>query len=246
MDYQPFPNTHWSLVQRAGETDAAARREALAALLGRYQPALRSYLRFVKRLSPEDADELLQAFIADRLLEHELIRRADQTRGRFRTLLLTSLNNFAISRGRAARVRAAEAFDADGEGIGAGAGGVSPDMVVEAAWARALVHDVIEAMRQECARSQRADVWAVFEGRILAEVFGKGRVVPYEELAAGLKLESPSQAANLLVTAKRMYARLLRLAVGEYETDPDAIDAEIADLRRILAADDSENSSGDE
>jgi hypothetical protein len=237
MDYQPFPNTHWSLVQRAGETDAAARREALAALLGRYQPALRSYLRVVKKLPPEDADELLQAFIADRLLEHELIRRADQARGRFRTLLLTSLNNFAISRGRAARVRAAEPLEAASEGIAAGAGGVSPDMVVEAAWARALVHDVIEAMRQECARTRRDDVWAVFEGRILAEVFGKGRVVPYEELAAGLKLESPSQAANLLVTAKRMYARLLRLAVGEYETDPDAIEAEIAGLRCSLAAD---------
>ena len=235
MDYQPFPNTHWSLVQRAGKPDAAARREALAALLVRYQPALRSYLRVVKKLPPDPADELLQAFIADQLLEHELIRRADQSRGRFRTLLLTSLNNFAISRGRAARRRAAEPLDASGEGLAAEAGGLSPDLVVEAAWARTLVHDVIEAMRQECERTNRPDVWAVFEGRILAEVFGTGRVVPYEELAAGLQLESPSQAANLLVTAKRMYARLLRLAVAEYESDPGAIDAEIADLRHILS-----------
>jgi tetratricopeptide (TPR) repeat protein len=237
MDYQPFPNTHWSLVQRAGKPDAAARRAALAVLLGRYQPALRSYLRVVKRLPADEADELLQAFIADQLLEHELIRRADQARGRFRTLLLTSLNNFAVSRGRAARRRAAEPLDAAGEGLAADAGGLSPDLVVEAAWARSLVHDVLQAMHQECTRTSRPDVWAVFEGRILAEVFGTGRVVPYEDLAAALQLESPSQAANLLVTAKRMYARLLRLAVGEYESDLGAIDAEIADLRRILAAD---------
>ena len=237
MGYQPFPNTHWSLVRRAGKPDAAARREALTALLGRYQPALRSYLRVVKRLPAEEADELLQGFIADQLLERELIGRADQARGRFRTLLLTSLNNFAVSRGRAARRRAAEPLDARGEGPVGEAGGLSPDVVVEAAWARALVHDVIAAMREECVRTGRGDVWAVFEGRILGEVFGTGRVIPYEELAAGLGLESPSQAANLLVTAKRMYARLLRLAVGEYEADLGAIDAEIADLRRVLAAD---------
>ena len=228
--YQPFPSTHWSLVRRAGSADDAARREALATLLTRYRPALLSYLRFVNGLASDEADELLQDFIADHLLERQLAAKADPARGRFRTLLLTSLKNFATDHARAQRRRSAEPL----ENTPQVAAEVSPHAVVEAAWARALVRDVLEAMRRECAATGREDVWAVFEGRILEEAFGSGDTVPYATLAASLRLESPTQAANLLVTAKRMYARLLRLAVGEYESDPDAVEAEIADLRQTL------------
>ena len=65
-------------------------------------------------------------------------------------------------------------------------------------------------------------------------------------VAAVALAASSAQAANLLVTAKRMYARLLRLAVGEYESDPDAIDHEIADLRRLLAAHPAAPAPGDD
>lgn len=232
MDYQPFPQTHWSLVRRAGQPALASRREALAVLLGRYQPALRSYLRFVRKLPADQADDLLQAFIADQLLEQNLIARADESRGKFRTLLLTSLNNFAISRSRQAKLRSAESLPE----TPAPSAEPGPERVVQAAWARALVHEVIAAMREECRQAKRSDIWLVFEGRILAEIFGTGPVLAYEDLAAQLRLQSPAQAANLLVTAKRMYVRLLRVAVAEYEAVPEDVDAEIAELRGILAA----------
>ncbi|HVT79924.1 MAG TPA: hypothetical protein VHM90_04650 [Phycisphaerae bacterium] len=233
-DYQGFPQTHWSLVRRAGAPDATARQEALAILLSRYQPALRSYLRVVRQMNEADADDLLQAFIADQVLGNELLRRADQSRGRFRTLLLASLNNFAIDRARAAQRRAADPLASDSAADEEMPG---PHAAVEAEWARALVHEVLQAMRAECERTGRRDVWRVFESRVLAEIFGpQAAVTPYEQLAAELRLQTPAQAANLLVTGKRMYARLLRVAVAEYEPDPEDIDAEIADLRRILAA----------
>src|SRR5882724_10560596 len=98
---QPFPNTHWSLVRRAGLADASARREALGVLLARYEPALRLYIYATWEIPDEQAEDLLQAFIADQILERELCRMADESRGRFRSLLLTSLRNFAISRYRA-------------------------------------------------------------------------------------------------------------------------------------------------
>ena len=44
----------------------------------------------------------------------------------------------------------------------------------------------------------------------------------------------PAQAANALVTAKRMFARVLKSVVVEY-TEGAAADQEIADLRAILA-----------
>jgi RNA polymerase sigma-70 factor (ECF subfamily) len=245
--YHPFPNTHWSLVRRAGEEDAGVRREALGVLLVRYAPALRSYLRVVKKVPTEQVEDLVQGFIAERMLEGEIIARADPARGRFRALLLTSLNNYAASRWRAERVRRGEMLGEQAEEMPSATS--APAVAVEAAWARTLVRDVLAAMRRECMVTERADVWAVFEGRILAEIFGEGDVVPYEVLATELGLKTPGQAANLLVTGKRMYARLLRQAVGEYEREPAAVEAEIADLQRVLAAGDEglrERASWDE
>ena len=55
-----LPTTHWSLVARAGFTDNEARRDALGELLTRYLPALRAHLIHSKRLTDDEADDVLQ------------------------------------------------------------------------------------------------------------------------------------------------------------------------------------------
>jgi hypothetical protein len=175
---------------------------------------------------------LLQAFIADKVLEDELFRHADQKRGRFRTFLLTSLNNFVNSYFRKVKrqplqLSAVEFLPQAKEDPG--------DTEVEAAWARSLIREVLRAMENECLRIKRRDIWVVFEGRILRQMFQNQEPVSYAALASILKLKSPTQAANLLVTGKRMYSRLLRTAVAEYERDEQAIDDEITVLRRVLS-----------
>jgi len=229
--YHPFPATHWSLVQRAGVPDEETRREALKNLLERYEPALRSYL-LIGRQMPEDAvDELLQAFIADRVLASELFRRADREKGKFRSLLLTSLQNFEISMFRSKKIRATvplkKNMSSEVE--------ASSDVAVVAAWARSLVNSVLLAMKQECEKSGRVDIWMVFDERIVAAAFEHKSPTSYEELANRLNLISPAQAANLLVTGKRMYARILRAAVAEYVLESDQVDDEIMELQQILA-----------
>ena len=76
-----FPTTHWSLVGRAGQDATENKRQAVGELLNRYLPALRAQsayhrqsrwitfdLVYGKRLAPEDADDLLQEFIATKIL----------------------------------------------------------------------------------------------------------------------------------------------------------------------------------
>lgn len=45
---------------------------------------------------------------------------------------------------------------------------------------------------------------------------------------------SPTAASNALVTAKRMYARILRAVVAQYADDPHEVESEIAELRAIV------------
>jgi hypothetical protein len=203
--------------------------EALATFLQRYCPALRSYLRTVRHYSEHEAEDVVQAFVADKIIEKNLLQHADQRRGRFRSFLLTSFTNYCISRARAqAGIPAVDQLSIEPET------GQAPDALLEAEWARALVGGLLALMRDECVASGRMDVWAVFHARTVEPVYSGASPESYETLARRLGLSSPTQAANLLVTGKRMYARLLRSAIAEYEFDDHAIEQEVADLHRCL------------
>jgi len=226
-----FPVTHWSLVKRAGAADAVARREALQLLLERYIPTLRYFLCITFRFREEEASDLLQAFVADQLLVKQLISQADKSKGRFRSFLLVSLRNYTIDVFRqqkgSQKLLSDEPEFADRK--------VNSDLLIQASWARTLLNNVMVAMKRECEESGRMDIWQVFEERVLSPIFSQTVPPSYENLAQRLGLVSPTQAANLLVTGKRTYTRLLRAAVGEYEQGPGEIDNEIRELWRVLS-----------
>lgn len=234
-----FPTTQWSLVQRACQTDEAGRREALAALLQKYLPALRSYLITAKHISPQRADDLVQGFIADKIIEQNMLDHARQGKGKFRSFLMVTLNNYVIShhRGEAAAKRApAQGFAVLDEHAVQVEGGDDPAEQFNAAWARQLVAEALKRMQAECEQSQRADLWAIFQGRVLRPAFEGQPATDYSELVQQLGLNAPLEACRLLTTAKRMFSRNLRAAASEYASNDGDTGAEIDDLRRILAS----------
>ena len=87
-----FATTQWSIVVAAGEMGAHEARLALAQLCETYWYPLYAYVR--RRVgNVHEAQDLTQAFFCH-LLEKQTIARADRSRGRFRTFLVTALKNF--------------------------------------------------------------------------------------------------------------------------------------------------------
>jgi hypothetical protein len=68
-----FPSTPWSAVSLAAHGEEPTGRRALGALLARYLPAMRTYLVVERRLDRHRADDLLQSFVAERVLEGNLL-----------------------------------------------------------------------------------------------------------------------------------------------------------------------------
>jgi RNA polymerase sigma-70 factor (ECF subfamily) len=226
-----FPTTQWSLVDRAGRDDAQARRQALGKLVTRYLPALRAHLVYGKRLSPDDADDLLQEFLVGKVLERDLIARANRDLGRFRTFLLTALDRFRIDRLRRdhARRRAPGGARVDLD-RGPDALPASTSDAFDVAWARRVIDESLARMRAECEASGRPEVWAVFQCRLLDPITEGCEPVGYETLIERFGFRSPSQASNVLITAKRAFARALRSVVGEYTRDQAEVELEIHEL----------------
>jgi DNA-directed RNA polymerase specialized sigma24 family protein len=234
-----FPTTHWSLVGRAGRDADQDRRQALGELLVRYLPALRAHLVYGKHLSPDDADDLLQEFVAGKILEKNLIGRADAHLGKFRTFLLTSLDRFRIDRVREQAAQKRSPGEGRQQILGDQADLLKAPQSCDAfdvAWARNVIEQTVAAMRQQCEASGRMDVWGVFECRLLDPLMNGAEPVEYEAMIERFGFQSPSQASNVLVTAKRMFARLLRSVIGEYALGTEEIESEIRDLMEVLAA----------
>jgi RNA polymerase sigma-70 factor (ECF subfamily) len=199
---------------------------ALDTLLRRYWPALVAHLVHKMQLPRDRAEDLVQSFIQEKLLERNLLERADPAKGKFRTYLLTALDRFVIDCWRK-QAHAARAGDlpADAE-AGAGLD------VFDVAWAMQVLVESIKGMRAECASKRRPDLWGVFAGRALAPLRG-AEPVPYQVLAERLGLESAKQAANRYLIAEEMFRRNFWAVLVEYAGDE--IEVEAQDFRQIVA-----------
>jgi RNA polymerase sigma-70 factor (ECF subfamily) len=234
---QFFPTTIWTMVHDADDAESpAVQAEALAKLLGRYAPAMKAHLTRRKRVPPEQAEDLVQGFIMGKVLEKNLLGQADKARGKFRTFLLTALDRYAISEFRAATAQKR------------GGGNVAPlDALAEPSdaadeadtfdteWARGVLGQAIDAMQAECEANSRPDVWGIFNDRLLKPTLEQTPPPEYDELVKRYQIANPTQASNLLITGKRMFARCLQAVIADYADGEDAVKAEMDDLMNTLS-----------
>lgn len=223
-----FPTTRWSLVARG--------REGLSSLYSQYRSAMVAHLVFRKRCRAEEAEDLVQGFVTSQLLEKDLVGGADQTKGRFRTYLLTALDRYLSNarRDSMAKKRSAGSPVVHLDGAPEPMAQEDPAAPFETEWARQILRRTLEVMETECREGGRADVWTVFDARLLKPLFEDIPAPAYEELMRLLGTTSPAHAANLLITGKRMFARLIRQIIAEYADSDEAIELEIEELIQAL------------
>jgi RNA polymerase sigma-70 factor (ECF subfamily) len=246
-----FPATRWSLVGRAagaakppvsGHSGHSGRREALGVLLQRYLPALRAHLLARRRISADRIDDLLQGFVAEKVLERDLLAAADQARGRFRAFLVTALENYAANQVRhesagcrnPAGSGAGKLLTLDVDGAPDPAARAVPHDGFDVAWAREVLREAVVRTREECLATGRADLWDVLSSRVVAPALGDSQRTGYTELVARHGYATPKHAQNALTTAKRRFEQVLRGVIAEYVLDDEELEAELDGLGEIL------------
>jgi hypothetical protein len=235
--FPAIPNTDWTLVERAAEASSTPQKVAMHTLLTLYYPALRAYVVSKWSIPQERAEEYLQEFLATKVVGENLIGQARKERGRFRNFIRATLDDFVVSlmRRESAKKRSPGNLAPLACGDMVVDRGPSPRQAFEIAWAREVIAAAVEAMKQECQRTQRPDLWALFETRILQPALDGSTPVAYDLLVEKFRFRSPLQAANALTTAKRMLERNLRLILSSYSSSEGEVDEEICDLRMILS-----------
>jgi RNA polymerase sigma factor (sigma-70 family) len=234
LDYNGgvFEETHWSVVLEAAKTHAPGSQSALAHLLQSYWRPLYLYVR-QRNAEHHDAQDAIQGFFMS-LLENRSLGRANPERGRFRTFLLASLNNYLANEyRREQRVKrggefefvpmsAATEFDVSGSSD-------PPEMEFDREWARALLDRALQTTEQDYAKRGKE---ALFGG-LRQFLTGAPDLPGYTAVSAQLGIS----AASAKVEVHRLRAQFrekLRREVACTVTEPGEIDDELQYLRRLL------------
>src|SRR5262245_28431317 len=161
-----FATTQWSVVLRAGQSDDRDSLSALEKLCRKYWAPLYSYVRR-RGYGRDDAQDLTQEFFI-RLMEHNRIARADQTKGRFRAFLLSSLKNFLAdewdkskAKKRGGDVQFVPLQFDSGETMYElePVDNVTPEQIFERRWALTLLDTVLTQLRNEHEREGKLDTF---------------------------------------------------------------------------------------
>ena len=231
-----FFTTHWSVVLQAGREDSPQTAEALESLCRSYWYPLYAYVRRHGH-DAHDAPDLVQGFFA-RFLERKYLRHADRNRGRFRTFLLSSLQNFLINewnkanrekRGGSRRILSLDEEMAEARFAAEPAMDQPPDALYDRGWAAVLLDRAIAALRAEFEQSGKQDV---FE-RLKVFVWGEKNALSYAAMAEQLGMTEGAVKVAVHRLRQR-YGELLRAEVAQTVTTPVEVDEELRYLVSVI------------
>jgi len=232
--------TNWSLIYQAAQTGSPGSVEAWEQLARRYWPAIYAYIRKSGR-GVDVAADLTQGFVCEVMMGRHLLESADPERGRFRTLLLTALKNYLVEQHRRATRRKRAPYgkrvlelDGPDSVMVQVPTDATPDYVFSAQWGATLVKRVLEQVRAECEKEGLTAHWTVFELRVARPMLLGDEPVPYADLVDRLSLKDAAQAANMMITVKRRFARALLAEVQETVANPTDVEDELHALVRDL------------
>lgn len=230
-----FATTRWTLVLGAGGIDEPGRHEILTGLCRTYWPPVYAYIRR-QGVKACDAQDLAQAFFS-RLLQRDFFARAERERGRFRTFLLCSLQNFlrdehdrmgAAKRG-GTNVFSFEELKAEQGYLSEPVDGLTPERLFERRWALTLLERVMARLETEFRQSARGELFVELRQRL----WGGNREEPVHELAR--RLGVGESAFHVMLHRLRARLReLLRAEIAELVESPADVEDEIAHMIRVL------------
>jgi RNA polymerase sigma factor (sigma-70 family) len=173
-----FPETHWSELLEIRNPAHPRHAEHLAGLVGAYWKPAYLYLRAIRKMNAEDAEDLTQQFFA-MLVARRALDNLSPDRGSFRGFLKTALRRFAVSADRKEAARkprdGARLFRFE-EAEALHDRELSPEAAFDREWARGVVTEMMRRLRDECRAQGKELQYQIFQEYC-------GGEVSYDDLA---------------------------------------------------------------
>lgn len=219
-----FPLTHQSVLERIRSGDATVRHGAFGDLVTGYWRPSYHYLRLHWQLSPDEAEDVIQAFFTV-AFEKGYLEKFDPSKARFRTFLRTCLDRFLQNQRKSEtalkRGGGAETLSLDFPGAEQELPQVSTDLrdldrFFRDEVIRALFTRTVDELREQLTREGKARVFETFQRHDLADDDDRS----YARVAAAMSIPVTT-VTNDLHAARSRFRQIalahLRTLVGTDE-----------------------------
>jgi RNA polymerase sigma-70 factor (ECF subfamily) len=235
-----FHTTRWSVIIVAAQSQMPGSRAALGELCSKYWYPLYAFARR-RGCVPHDAEDLTQGFFLH-LLENRALHQVHPVKGRFRSFLLASFQNYMTSeffraqtlkRGGANEFISIDSEEAEKRYLLEPVENLTPEKVFDARWALTILSETMHRLEEEYSMQNKS---AIFEN--LRGYLETGQVSisqSYNEAAEKLGI-GVSAAKTLIHRMRKRYSVLLRETISSTVSDPSEIDEEIRALCEVLIA----------
>jgi hypothetical protein len=234
-----FLTTHWSLIEDV-KKHPDEDRALIGLLLERYWKPVYCYLR-QKGYDNEQAKDLTQGFFHEIVLNLNLIQRADQSKGRFRSLLLYALNQYLMNEKR--REGAQKNIPKDKiVSLNAIEPPVLPQSIIESspedsynyAWVSALLDKVLSDVKRNCYEQGMETHWCIFSERVVQPMLNNAAPRSLTDICEEYGIENEKKASNMIITVKRGFQSTLKQYIRSTVASESQMDDELKEIMKFL------------
>ena len=236
---QHFLTTHWTLIEGI-KSQADTDKALISLLLDRYWKPVYCYLRH-KGYDNEQAKDLTQDFFHEIVLNRNMVLRAEQCKGRFRSFLLYALNQFLIDRTREReaikripRHKLISLDTLDPEAVPQTIPHLGPEDSFNYAWKTALLDQVLSEVEKVFRRQEMEIHWKVFHERVVKPILENVKAPSLPEICTRYALDDEAKASNMIVTAKRRFQSELRKHIRNTVLSQNQVDEELSEILNLF------------
>jgi RNA polymerase sigma factor (sigma-70 family) len=235
-----FRSTRWSVVLLSAQSKTPGSQAALAALCELYWYPLYAFVRR-RGHNPEDAQDLTQGFFLH-LIGDKVLGQVDPLKGKFRSFLLASIQNYlsketdrarCLKRGGRAEFVPLDADNVEDRYRLEPTDFLTAEKIFDARWALTLLDEAMSLLSAEyAAEGKMATLEAL---KPFLQPIDSATLPSYEQVADQLGV-SVGAVKMLIHRLRKRYTALLRAEVARTVSDPGEIDQEIHALCDALIA----------
>ena len=224
----------------SAQSKAPGSEAALAELCRLYWYPLYAFVRYQGH-APHDAQDLTQSFFLH-LLDHKALSHVNPLKGKFRSFLVASVQNFlsdeADRAGRKKRGGDREFVRIDAESAEERyrfepVDYLTAETIFDARWAMTVLEEAMKRLRRQNAAEEKTSTLEILEPFL--DPINNRELPSYDQVAIELHV-SLSAVKTLIHRLRKQYTGLLREEVGRTVSDPGEIDDEIHALCGALVA----------
>lgn len=237
---EAFLTTHWSLVGHIQAEDDKD-RVLIGLLLDRYWKPVYCYLRH-KGNNNEDAKDLTQGFFHEVVMNKDLVQRADQSKGRFRTFLLHALDQYLLNerRKQITQKRSPKgklvSFDITSPPVLPEAvSRLNPEDSYNYAWTASILDQVLSEVEAQCLEDGLEVHWRIFQDRVVQPILKDTSPLSFEDICEQYGIEDQKKAANMVTTVKRRLQKALKQYIRNTAISDDEMHEEFDEMVQFFS-----------